>query len=79
MPLKLPDLLLLLPCICRDPPSKLSCLYSDATLASDVGGAVFADFGAMPKSQLAVVPSQGHVSLMMQTKTILGFLEIFLK
>jgi pimeloyl-ACP methyl ester carboxylesterase len=44
-----------------------------------LGGAVFADFGAMPKSQLAIVPSQGHVSLMMQTKTILGYLDGFLK
>ncbi len=27
-----------------------------------LGGLVVADFGAMPKSQLAIVPSQGHVS-----------------
>ncbi|KIO78878.1 alpha/beta hydrolase [Pedobacter lusitanus] len=44
-----------------------------------LGGAVCADFGAMPKSQLAIVPSQSHVSLMMQTKTILGYLDSFLK
>jgi pimeloyl-ACP methyl ester carboxylesterase len=44
-----------------------------------LGGAVFGDFGAMPKSQLAIVPSQGHVSLMMQTNTILGYLGGFLK
>jgi len=44
-----------------------------------LGGAVCADFGPMPKSQLAIVPSQGHVSLMMQTKPILGYLEGFLK
>jgi pimeloyl-ACP methyl ester carboxylesterase len=44
-----------------------------------MGGAVCADFGAMPKSQLAIVPSQGHVSLMMQSKTILGYLDGFLK
>jgi len=44
-----------------------------------LGGAVCADFGPMPKSQLAIVPSQGHVSLMMQTKTILGYLDSFLK
>jgi pimeloyl-ACP methyl ester carboxylesterase len=44
-----------------------------------LGGAICADFGAMPKSQLAIVPSQGHVSLMMQTKTILGYLDSFLK
>jgi len=44
-----------------------------------LGGAVFADMGAMPKSQLAIVPAQGHVSLMMQTKTIAGYLDGFLK
>jgi len=44
-----------------------------------LGGAVFADLGPMPKSHLAIVPSQGHVSLMMQTKTILGYLDGFLK
>lgn len=43
-----------------------------------LGGGV-SDLSPMPKSQLAIVPSQGHVSLMMQTKTILGFLEDFLK
>ncbi|MDN3551044.1 alpha/beta fold hydrolase [Mucilaginibacter aquaedulcis] len=44
-----------------------------------LGGAVFADFGKMPKSQLAIVPGQGHVSLMMQTNTILSYLNGFLK
>jgi len=44
-----------------------------------LGGAVCADLGPMPKSQLAIVPSQRHVSLMMQTKTILGYLDGFLK
>jgi hypothetical protein len=44
-----------------------------------LGGAVSADLGPMPKSQLAIVPSQGHVSLMMQTKTILGYLDGFLR
>ena len=44
-----------------------------------LGGAVCADFGAMPKSQLAIVPSQGHVSLMMQSTTILTYLNSFLK
>ncbi|HEY4062964.1 MAG TPA: alpha/beta hydrolase [Puia sp.] len=43
------------------------------------GGAVCAEFVPMPKSQLAIVPSQGHVSLMMQTATILGYLNGFLK
>jgi pimeloyl-ACP methyl ester carboxylesterase len=44
-----------------------------------LGGGVSADLQPMPKSHLAIVPSQGHVSLMMQTKTILGFLDDFLK
>jgi pimeloyl-ACP methyl ester carboxylesterase len=44
-----------------------------------LGGAVPGDFGAMPKSQLAIVPSQGHRSLMMQTQTIFGYLNDFLK
>lgn len=44
-----------------------------------LGGGVSADLQPMPKSQLAIVPSQGHVSLMMQTKTILGYLDDFLK
>jgi len=44
-----------------------------------LGGAVSADLGPMPKSHLAIVPSQGHVSLMIQTKTILGYLDGFLE
>src|SRR5215510_498682 len=44
-----------------------------------LGGGVSADQQPMPKSQLAIVPSQGHVSLMMQTSTILGYLNSFLK
>ncbi len=44
-----------------------------------LGGGGSADMGPMPKSHLAVVPSQSHVSLMMQTNTILGYLEGFLK
>jgi pimeloyl-ACP methyl ester carboxylesterase len=44
-----------------------------------LGGAVSADLQPMPKSQLAIVPSQGHVSLMMQTTTILNYLNSFLK
>lgn len=44
-----------------------------------LGGGVSADMGPMPKSHLAVVPSQSHVSLMMQTKIILGYLDEFLK
>jgi pimeloyl-ACP methyl ester carboxylesterase len=44
-----------------------------------LGGGVSADLQPMPKSHVAIVPSQGHVSLMMQTKTILGYLDDFLK
>jgi pimeloyl-ACP methyl ester carboxylesterase len=44
-----------------------------------LGGGVSADMGPMPKSHLAIVPSQGHVSLMMQTKIIFGYLDGFLK
>ncbi len=43
-----------------------------------LGGGVSADMKPMPKSHLAIVPSQGHVSLMMQTATILRYLEDFL-
>jgi len=43
------------------------------------GGGVSADLQPMPKSQLAIVPSQGHVSLMMQTTTILNYLNGSLK
>lgn len=42
-----------------------------------LGGGV-SDLSPMPKSRLAIVPSQGHVSLMMQTKTILNYLKEFL-
>lgn len=44
-----------------------------------LGGGVSADLEPMPKSQLAIVPGQGHVSLMMQTTTILNYLNSFLK
>jgi pimeloyl-ACP methyl ester carboxylesterase len=44
-----------------------------------LGGGLSADLGPMPKSHLAIVPAQGHVSLMMQTDTILGYLDDFLK
>jgi pimeloyl-ACP methyl ester carboxylesterase len=43
-----------------------------------LGGGV-SDLSPMPKSHLAIVPSQGHVSLMMQTKTILDYMNEFLK
>jgi len=42
-----------------------------------LGGGV-SDLTPMPKSHLAIVPSQGHVSLMMQTKAILNYLDGFL-
>jgi pimeloyl-ACP methyl ester carboxylesterase len=44
-----------------------------------LGGGVAADLAPMPKSQLAIVPSQGHVSLMMQTKVILKYVDGFLR
>jgi hypothetical protein len=44
-----------------------------------LGGGVSADMAPMPKSHLAVVPSQSHVGLMMQTKIILDYLGDFLK
>lgn len=44
-----------------------------------LGGGVSADLSAMPKSQLSIIPGQGHVSLMMQTATILNDLNSFLK
>ena len=43
-----------------------------------LGGGV-SDLEPMPKSQLAIVPSQGHVNLMMQTNTILNYMNSFLK
>jgi pimeloyl-ACP methyl ester carboxylesterase len=42
-----------------------------------LGGGV-SDLETIPKSHLAIVPSQGHVSLMMQTTTILSYLNSFL-
>jgi pimeloyl-ACP methyl ester carboxylesterase len=44
-----------------------------------LGGGISADVAPMPKSHLAIVPAQSHVSLMMQTPTILNFLTNFLK
>lgn len=44
-----------------------------------LGGGISADLEPMPKSQLAIVPAQGHVSLMMQTATILNYLNSFLE
>ena len=44
-----------------------------------LGGGVPADMEPMPKSHLAIVPSQTHVTLMMQTATILAYLNGFLQ
>ena len=44
-----------------------------------LGGGVAADLEPRPKSHLAIVPSEGHVSLMMQTETILSYLKEFLE
>jgi len=44
-----------------------------------LGGGIAADMGSMPRSHLAIVPSEGHVSLMMQTATILTYLNGFLQ
>ncbi|MBL4677942.1 MAG: alpha/beta hydrolase [Mucilaginibacter sp.] len=44
-----------------------------------LGGGVSADMQPMPKAQLAIVPAQGHVSLMMQNATLLTYLNAFLK
>lgn len=45
-----------------------------------LGGGVSADLlGSMPKSQLAILPAQGHVTLMMQTAAISAYLNNFLK
>ena len=43
-----------------------------------LGGGV-SDLEPMPKSHLAIVPAQGHVSLVQQTKTILDFMNNFLQ
>lgn len=43
-----------------------------------LGGGISADMAAMPKSQLAIMPKQSHVSLMKQTKEILAYLDSFL-
>lgn len=43
-----------------------------------LGGGV-SDLEPMPKSQLAIIPAQTHVGLMMQTKAILNYLNEFLK
>jgi pimeloyl-ACP methyl ester carboxylesterase len=44
-----------------------------------LGGGIAADMVPMPKSHLAIVPSQGHVSLMMETKVIFTYIDRFLE
>lgn len=44
-----------------------------------LGGGVSADLQPMPKSHLAIIPNQSHVSLMQQTKIIFGYLDSFLQ
>lgn len=44
-----------------------------------LGGGKTADIEPMPKSQLAIIPSQGHVGVMMQTKTIATYMNNFLE
>lgn len=44
-----------------------------------LGGGIAADMQPMPKSHLAIIPNQSHVSLMTQTKTIFGYLDGFLQ
>lgn len=44
-----------------------------------LGGGVAADMQPMPKSQLAIIPNQSHVSLMKQTKLLFSYLDSFLQ
>lgn len=44
-----------------------------------LGGGVVGDLHPMPQSQLAIVPHQSHVSLMMQTNILFGYLDSFLQ
>jgi len=44
-----------------------------------LGGGISAGMQPMPKSQLAIVPNQSHVSLITQTRVILDYLEGFLQ
>ncbi|MCB0648798.1 MAG: alpha/beta hydrolase [Saprospiraceae bacterium] len=43
------------------------------------GGGISADMSPMPKSYLAIVPGQTHVSVMMETETLLKYMVDFLK
>lgn len=44
-----------------------------------LGGGVAGGMQPMPKSQLAIVPNQNHVSLMMETRILSGYLDSFLQ
>ncbi|MBO9660127.1 MAG: alpha/beta hydrolase [Chitinophagaceae bacterium] len=44
-----------------------------------LGGSVIGDFVGIPKSQLAIVPAQTHVTLMMATTVLAGYLGSFLQ
>lgn len=44
-----------------------------------LGGGIFADMAGAPKSRLAIIPGQGHVTVMMQTEALLKLLDGFLK
>jgi len=44
-----------------------------------LGGGIAAGMQPMPKSQLAIIPNQNHVSLMMQTKELFGYINNFLQ
>ena len=44
-----------------------------------LGGGVAAGISPMPKSKLAIVPNQDHVSLMGETEVIVGLVEGFLE
>lgn len=43
-----------------------------------LGGGVFADMNGLPKSQLAIIPAQTHVTLMMQTDKLMAAIDPFL-
>jgi len=43
------------------------------------GGNVFSDITGAPRSQLSILPNTGHMSLIMQTTTIIGLVDHFLK
>ncbi|MCG2618116.1 alpha/beta hydrolase [Terrimonas sp. NA20] len=44
-----------------------------------LGGDLIGDFTGIPRSQLAIIPAQTHVTLMMATSVLAGYLDSFLK